>query len=502
LQGGKRIEEINLRGFRLSVDSVLQELVEKEGEETEARPEGTSQKAPPLAGWRFGALSVDDSRIRISDFLPDIPPISFSVKIEERDMTIGDDRNQTGDNKRRVELSRVEIPSPRNSFVKVADLRNIFAEFTLNGLLNREIDLIHIADPRIFVGEHLFYYVEYTRKFNEEREAAKEAAAAAGVVEEAEEEGWKVKKIIARNGKLIIAPKGYPIAGIQPFPFNVETNLESGEIDLELMIRDGNYTLSRLGVELDLIGLQGAAIFNVPVKQEDNNLWQYFSADEVNFMEYEAKNVDLRVTYYEGGISALFGGEAYSGYINGGVNVYIGETYGWDAWVSGTDLDLGPLTQLAAPEMFLMEATVSGDVVAGGVGWELGLADVYLKELSPGHFQITKLDELLEELPPEWSELKNAAVAIGVKALRDFEFHEGRGGIGYSDSSVELFKELKNKSDYFMAIDFPEDAPAGFLKLKLEGDYGLRSIEIDYYDRSGGDKDKRPNKTPLSASNP
>ena len=282
----------------------------------------------------------------------------------------------------------------------------------------------------------------------------------------------------------------------------MESDLESGEIDLELKIEDGTYTLTQLGVEMNLIGLKGTAVFNVPFKQKSNNLWQYFYVDRVEFQKYAATNVELAMTYYEGGMSATFGGEAYDGYVNGGLNVYIGEKYAWDAWLSGSDVDLEPITEMAIPETFFVDTRVTAQVVAAGVELELGLGDAYLEELAPGRFEITRLNEILEDLPEEWSELKKAAVKIGIERLRDFEFDEGSGGLGYFDTTVPLKNSDLQVSPYFEAIEFPEDAPAGFFALELKGEEGLRSFELDYYDRTAEGKAKRANRDSLNASNP
>ena len=505
LQGRKRLDGIRLRGIRVAIDSALQDLFASEEGDAAATSESAAATVgageSSFAGWTLGSLGVGDTRITISDLLPDIPAISFEIEINENELTLGDDRNQTGETMRKVEIPRVEIPSPRNTFVKVADLRNIFVEFTLKGLVNQEIESIHAADSRIFVGEHLFWYVDYTRKFNEERIAAAEKEAA-GKVMMTEDRTWKVKKFVAENGKMFIAPKGYPVPGIPPFPFSVDSDLETGEIDLTMKIENKTYILGGLGVELTLRGLKGEATFNVPFKQESNNLWQYFYVDQVRFRDYEATNVELAMTYYEGGVSATFGGEAYEGYVNGGVNVYIGEKYAWDAWLSGSEVDLAPITEAAIPETFFLDTTVSAQVVAAGVELDLGLADAYLSELAPGRFEITKLNEILNDLRDEWSDLKKQAIKIGVEQLRDFEFDEGSGGVGYFDSMVELKNADLNVSPYFEAIEFPEKEPAGFLTLELKGEEGLRSFELDYYDRTAAGKAKRAKRDALSASNP
>jgi hypothetical protein len=70
----------------------------------------------------------------------------------------------------------------------------------------------------------------------------------------------------------------------------------------------------------------------------------------------------------------------------------------------------------------------------------------------PGRLKMTKLDDLLAELPPDWTVLKKSLARIGFETLRDFDYDTGHGSFW-----------LANRE--------------GNLQLALEGPLGSRKLE-------------------------
>jgi len=47
----------------------------------------------------------------------------------------------------------------------VATLDTIFIDFTLDGIFKQSIAKVEVVSPTIFVGEDLFWYIDYYRKY-------------------------------------------------------------------------------------------------------------------------------------------------------------------------------------------------------------------------------------------------------------------------------------------------------------------------------------------------
>ena len=77
--------------------------------------------------------------------------------------------------------------------------------------------------------------------------------------------------------------------------------------------------------------------------------------------------------------------------------------------------------------------------------------------LTPGWFDITKLDSMLEELPPEWNSLQKSLTELSLIALKRFDYDKGTGSL------------------YFLNRE-------GSMKLHFAGDYGTRALNLQVHD--------------------
>ncbi len=343
--------------------------------------------------WKIGKLELEEARFTLEKFIPGLPyvPLVLETSLDEVPLS---GRNRGDERPQKVELRNLVIASPYNSLLPVAKLRSIWVHFTVPGLIRNEIEKVEIVSPEIYLGEHLFWYIDYYRKFannesdpgaasEEEKLVAISVDPCAPLGDEAGEDGegkidaienalkhteisgWKINGVEASTGSLIVAPKGYPI-GILPFPFSAKTDLAVGRIELDLKVPESDYVFEEL--KLELRGLNGEAFFNYPIRQEDNNFVQTFTVPEFLYQDYRADDVFLSITYTEELIHGELGGAAYGGYANGEFNIYIGETYKWDAWVTGTGLELGPISEILAPETIKVTGILDAKIIAEGEG--------------------------------------------------------------------------------------------------------------------------------------
>jgi hypothetical protein len=275
-------------------------------------------------------------------------------------------------------------------------------------------------------------------------------------VEPTRKPDWVIKTINATAGKIVIAPTGIPI-GIVPFPFNATTNMSGGNIELKLSIPDEDHVYRFPDYKVDLYGLTGDVQFNVPVQEIDNNLVQTFTLKRAVWKEHEAKDVYITVTFDSDGVYGQFGGASYDGYAEGQFNFYLNDPGKWDAWVAGTEMDTGPLTKVLVPDNFLMEGRVSLKVISEGRDKIVGETTGEFQTTTPGWFDITKLEAVLEELPTEWNQLKRSLTELSINSLKRFDYDKGAGSLYFQDK-------------------------AGDLNLRFTGEYGSRELNFYLHD--------------------
>lgn len=458
LQRTRQIGSVKLTGAILRVGRGLKSIVDA-GTSTDPPPESDPFRpaaAPPtLPTWMLNEVEITRSQVRFEALIPQISGLEFAIETKLTNIPLSPDGLLAEDKIQKVELAGIEIKDPYNSFITVAFLPTIFVEFSLAGLANQQIEKIDLIGPALHVGQGLFWWIDYQRKFREQNEGA-----SVGIEDENNSEGspdWEIKTLNATAGKIVIAPTGIPI-GMVPFPFNATTNMKDGRIELKLNIPDEDGYVYRFpDYEVDLYGLRGNIEFNVPIQQVSNNIVQVFELDRFIWKDYEAENLFLSVTFDENGVYGELGGEAYGGYAQGGFNFYLNDPGKWDAWVAGTEMDTRPITQVLVPDNFEMEGLVSLKLISEGRDKVLGESTGEIQTVGPGWFDVTKLDAILEELPEEWNSLQRSLTELGLIALKRFDYDKGAGSL------------------YLLGQE-------GRLDLRFTGPYGTRELNLHLHD--------------------
>ncbi len=421
--------------------------------------------------WRIGEIEVTRSRVHFETLIPQIEGLQFAIETKLTDVPLSLDGLLAQDTKQKIELAGVEIKDPYNSFITVAELPTIFVEFSLAGLARQEVDKVDLIGPSLHVGQGLFWWIDYQRKFREQNEGAS-IAVDTGVAP-AKQRDWIVKTINANSGKIIVSPTGVPV-GVVPFPFNATTNMSEGNIELKLNIPDENHIYRFPDYKVELQGLTGDVQFNVPVKDVSNNVVQTFTLRRAKWKDFDASDLFISVTFDENGIYGKFGGAAYEGYAEGQFNFYLNDKGKWDAWIAGTDLDTGPVTKILVPDSFLMEGKVSLKVLSEGRDKSVGETSGEFQTTTPGWFDITKLDPLFDKFPPEWNSIQKQLTELSLIALKRFDYDKGAGSL------------------YFLNR-------AGQLDLRFSGDYGTRELNLQVHDERDAKAGKPSSGAPLRA---
>jgi hypothetical protein len=452
----RRLESLSLTGGQVEFGEALTAILDS-GSST---PEAPAPVTPATVSssdqtkWSAGKVAISDLNITLQKIAPGLPPVNFTVQYEALNTPLEPEGLLENFEEQRIELSNLNINSPYGQPRPVARLDTIFIHFTLDSLLRQRITKVEILNPTLYVGEPLFWYVDYYRKYaaggiKSDADASEVAlastgseaalAVAADTLSAPASPAWAVEELQVHAGKLILAPKGVPIPGfLQPFPFSFNTKLGSGQFDAVFDIPPDNYPFEKL--KLELRGMRGQVRFNMPVKDVDNNLTETFWVDQIRWKQLHVEKAHLSVTYDMNGIYGKFGGEAYEGYLDGGFDVFLNDSYTWDGWISGTNVRSTEITEKLTPAYLLLDGTINGTLIAAGDAKELYQADIAVTNATPGTFSIAALNDILAKLPPkERASLSDQITHIGIETLRDFEYDKvdakarlhGREGTGH-----------------------------------------------------------------------
>ena len=496
----KRVTSATLQGARLQAGKQFDTLLEETEALIETGDGGLAQSqasviaengspsiqaSNPRDDWHVGTLNVEDGVVIVEDLAPLIPDIPLLVKASMSDFPLTKRGFYIHEEPLKVEVAQLRVPSPYGqSRTPVAELDSVFIHFSLGGLMRYEIEKVEVLQPTIYVGENLFWYVEYFRAEEEpEKDGAPasatpagsadgEAAAASAKVEPADEE-WNIKKIDAFFGQLIIAPDGSINQDLPKFPFSCSTALSDGTLSAKLDIPGGTYRPLE-GVDLAVKVTGGHADFNLPLGQESNNLVETFLADELRYKQFLTTDVHLSVTYDQYGIYAQFGGQTYGGYTNGAFNLYIDDQNTWDGWVSGTKVSAAEITRVLTPEYYLMSGAADFKVIAQGDLGSLYQAYGNFSMDAPGIISIPALDELKDEFPDDWTRLEASLAEVGIGALRDLPYETCKADFKLYDREGTLNLEASGPGGsrvFKVAVhDYRLPAPVKILELAYGSD--------------------------------
>jgi hypothetical protein len=384
---------------------LVQEFAAKRAALEQPLPDsGGHADEPPLARLLpdLATISIADTRVILKDIAPGIRTVIFGLEKKR--------------GRQRIELEQIEITSPYNPLLPVARLNTIFVEFSLAGLLNKTIDKVEIVNPTIYVGEHLFWFIEHYRTHGttEEETGAEDSP-----------KSWDIGEIHAHNGRLIVAPKGTPVPGLEvPFPFSCRTRLGRGIVEANLTIQNADYAIPDIEVLLE--DLEGTVEFNLPLKRVDNNLVQVLKAQRLRFRQLEGTDPWVSFTYDRHGIYTRFGANAYGGYVEGEANVYIDENYTWDAWASLSEVESGPITEVLTPEYFRMRGRSNATLVANGNIHELFQAKGQFSSPKGGEIDVRALNGLEDNIEVK-SPVTRWLAEAGVDLLRHFRYDNADG---------------------------------------------------------------------------
>lgn len=432
-------------------------MVFRAGEEfrsivSQTESDATAPGPPPENDkpWLIRNLEIHNGRVAVADLGVEIPDVQFDLNTKLNDVPLSSDIAFASKEMQKMEFADFTLHSPLDPFVTVVNLKTVFVNFSFAQIMRREIDSLVLLNPTIFVAPDLFWYVDQLKK----RQA--EAAPVASSSSAKRDAGWRLNHLEAAYGQLVIANEGQ--ARI-PLPLSFSTHAENIsfsnfsdlQLKLNLLVPTANYSFPDYQIELNQLG--GEIKFGLPPEEQANNLVQTLRSESVRWRQFTGRKLFWSVTYDEKGIYGEFGGAGYGGYVNGQFSFFLKPDSPWEGWISGSKVDLGQLTDVIAPENFQMTGPVDFTINVKALSRDIQQVVGKFNTKRPGHFRIGKLGDLLANIPPEWSRLKQSAIRIGLETLRDFDYESGHG-------------------------DFSFAGKTGKFTLKLHGPKGSRNFDI------------------------
>ena len=433
LMADRKVSAVAASGGRLVVGAAFHKILSGRSSSTAA--------GSPAAAWILGALDIRKVAVILDDERPGVSDIEFQLNTTLRDLSPAQAADALGGAQQAIEISDLEVPSPRDPLTKVLTLRSLFLRFTLAGLLHQELDELTILHPTMYVGEDLFWYMDDAQK----RLGGGQAGSP----------GWKVRRLDVKFGRLVLGSGGRAEYG---FPLNFQTSAEDVSLDnlaalkmqagLEIPAQDYAFE----SYQLKFSTQEGELRFAYPPEKKENNLVGTVRLNSVLWRQYRAGNAWISTTFDQTGINGEFGGHFYGGYISGGFSFLFDDQTPWIGWIGGKGVDLRQLTDVVAPKNFRMTGPLAFKVQTNALGREIERLKGDFHASKPGRLTISKLDEFLANIPGKWAALKKSSTRIALETLRDFDYTTAAG-------------------DFWIVRE------QGIVDLKLQGPQGSRTLK-------------------------
>jgi len=397
------------------------------------------------ASWRIGTLEIGTLAVHLAELGQPIPDVTFDLHTTLTDLPLSAAAAAIADQEQKLELASFTLYSPYDPFQKVVTIGSVFVDFSIGGLTRQEIARVKLLRPTIHLSEDLFWYMT-----NERSDAGT-----------APPSPWTIALLRAELGSLVLEVGKVQRVGL-PITFETEVrdvrldNLADLKIAAELEVPQESYVLPDYDLSLDRV--RGQLHFDYPPGKGSENFVSTLYADAFEWRDYQVKEGWLALTFDSEGINGTFGGSSYDGYLNGGITVPYAWNEPWVGWVSASEIDLAEFTPVAAGDAVEMtgplDANIALTIAAGTL--EQARGDLSLTE--PGRLEIQRLDAA--RIPADWPSWQRDLAKIGLEALKNFDYDEGRGKLSYEDG-------------------------LGLGTLDLRGPDGGRKLEVRYHGEVG-----------------
>ena len=437
-----QIDSIDIAGGTLAIGCALDQIAH-------ARP---PTPAGPANTWRIDHMNIQNLRSTLGDNAWK-NGLSFVLNTNLQNLTPAEITNSIGGATQTLELTDIAIPSPLDPFTKVLTLRSVFIRFTLARILHHEIDEVTVLHPKIFIEEDLFAYMDDARSRMKSDSST----------------GWKIGKLDVKFGSLVIGSGGRSQYGL---PLNFQTTAENVRLDdlaslklsgsLEIPAQEYKFP----AYQLEATTLPGEIRFSYPPDKRVSNVVGTVKVKNIRWRQFQSRDSWISVTFDRSGINGEFGGSIYGGQTLGGFSFLFDENSPWIAWLGGANIDLKKLTDILAPENFGMTGPLGFKMQMNAVGRRIDRVKGQFQTSSPGRLRIGKIDDLLQRIPDNWSNLKKSSLRLALENARDFDYATCVGNFWFVQDQGVLDLKLRGPlgSRTFETFLHADDSPDGLWK--------------------------------------
>lgn len=404
---------------------------------------------PEKKAWTIGNLKVVQGAVHLRNLGEAIPPVIFEFQTSMKNVSLG----QSGDEIEpllKAEIKNLKIYSPWDVFTPVLDFPSIVIMYKISNLLKKKIDHLEFKEPVIYVGEDLFWLVNYVKEQAEDKPAQEKNALP-----------WTIGNFRVTDGQVAIHYLGR-MQLILPLKFQTfSRNVQVGSFENIQLTQVFEFEqASFFYPEYDLVikDVTGKLEFAMPPDTDSNNIVQLVRVKKAKWKDFEIDNMWLSATFDQKGMYFLYGGESYGGYLNGNANILLKDLIPWDASLAVSEMDLDKLTKATAQDRFYMSGQADLKMIVNSEGrfikkvkGDLTLADQGMMRIPPMDFLYEKIDKL------PWEEFKKQLTESVLKGFGEYHYTQGE-------------------------IDFDYTPDGGFLNFFLDGDQGKRKIRITLKD--------------------
>lgn len=463
------IDQVRVNGMNVELNEAFLKLFQSPDPSTpdnSAPPAAPRPVSTPGRPWKVNQVIIENSGIVIDD-VGDGRRLAIPIRkqvFSNVPLGVSMVDHDTAHTVQKVEVPAIYLYSPFLEGVTVAELPVNFIYFTFAGLMEKRLERVELLAPKIKAGPPLFDFIEAAEKrWSRPQLLPIGEPVAVQIPSAVSLPVWDIP-FYTELGSVITTLNGYEWSQIPALPFRnarvregpdkgkpIPFRLHGEEAHGELAIEPGWYEFPEYKLRVYMSD-EGRVLFNFPLKEKDNNLVEVFQNNTIIYRQLEITKVWLSVTYDKQGIYISFGGETCGGYITGKFNLYLDQTYSWDASASFTGINMKPLSAKLLREYALIDGIVDTlNVTAYGDMTGVYQTTASLSMKRSGRLHLKCLDELRSKFVKERADWKDDLARIGVDALRDFAFTscEGSARLFGEEGQIKLLLKSRQGSRDF-----------------------------------------------------
>ncbi len=394
----------------------------------------------------IGTLQITNGSYFLQDLIPGERieiPIGRLQPFVLKEIHLGETDSPQANDIQTAVIHQLQINSPFDAISPVLEMDKLEIKFSWKGISEHRIQAITIAHPNLYIGPHLFDFLDALKKKSPS----------------ANPNPWFIDNFQITSGQLTVSAFG-DVGATLPFFYscsapNLRTDrLAEASARIDLIIPETNRLFRNYDLRVNK--LHGEIKFGLPFDQKEvKNVVNTVYAQSLEWKGLIAQNPWVSVTFDRRGIFGKIGAELYGGPFIGECGVYYENGYPWYAILHGENINVKePIEQLAHDHFRLTgKMKLALDVRAKSTIFEHSTAKIELTE--KGQMIIPAIDTLIQKLPNTWNPLKKESVRVGLEAFRTFDYTKGTLNLLY-------------------------DLPTSRAELSLEGKQGKRNFIVNW----------------------